>query len=182
VPARAASSAGTSSAGGGMRPAARLRGGADAWRAAVFVLRLVAGAAGAAGRDGRRARLERRGSGSRRRCDDGGLSRADGRGSAHRGECHHLPIRDGGELQVTGQIGQAFDLRGHDGGLDPELLARGDGRAPLVGPAGLGGRGVQNLALADELRGEFRGAAVLARRAAQDQSVAAILDDLQCVS
>src|SRR5438046_9204029 len=86
-------------------------------------------------------------------------------------------------LQVPGEVRQLLELRGEHRRLDEVLLAdagrapcaaRGEEAVPIVPARGLP---ADHLALPDEARGELRGAAVLTARAAQDQRVAALLDE-----
>src|ERR1700722_6446597 len=92
-------------------------------------------------------------------------------------EPHSLPLRIGRELQISGEVGKLFDLRGQNSRLHAAMLAVGDRSQYLRIPAALGYRGVQHLAFTDQLRSESGGAAPLARRAAKDQGVPAVLDD-----
>src|SRR5205823_12947855 len=80
-------------------------------------------------------------------------------------------------------VRQLLELSGEHRRLDEVLLAdagrapcaaRGEEAVPIVPARGLP---ADHLALADQARGELRGAAVLTARAAEDQRAAAILDE-----
>jgi hypothetical protein len=76
-----------------------------------------------------------------------------------------------------------FDFGGEDGGLDGHLFTGGGGssapgeEAGAVAGVRAGDVAAQHFALADQVRGEGGGAAAFTRRAAQDEGVAAVLDD-----
>src|SRR5258708_16804604 len=84
-------------------------------------------------------------------------------------------------LQITAQVRQLLELRGHDRCLDDMLV--GDVARAARAAARQGGFAIpaarnlpsQYFALADQARGELRGSAVFAARTAQDQGIAAIL-------
>src|ERR1700686_2677252 len=92
-------------------------------------------------------------------------------------EAHPLPLWIRRVLQISREVGKLFDLRGQYRRLHAEMLAVSDRPKQLREPAAPGYRGVPYFAIPDELRSESGRAAPLAGRTAQDQRIAAVLDD-----
>lgn len=101
-----------------------------------------------------------------------------------RHESHPLPRRLAGAFEIAGKVRQLLDLGWHDGRLRhvPMTHAVGDLRAVTAGEErGAAARmlnfGPHNLPLANELRGESGSSPVLRGGAAQDERIAAVLDE-----
>src|ERR1700676_1094877 len=92
-------------------------------------------------------------------------------------EAHLLPVRIRCVFQISREVGKLFDLRGQHRDFDAAVLTVRDRPEQLRVAAGPRHRGVQYLALADQLRGEPCSAAALAGRTSQNQGIAAVLDD-----
>src|SRR5690242_11128577 len=98
-------------------------------------------------------------------------------------QAHLQPYCRGGGLQVSRQIRQLLDLRGQHRRLRHALLADIRGPAPPAPPGrstavAAACRGAaRHFPLAYQSRGELRGAPVLARRTAKDESISAVFDD-----
>src|ERR1700749_725615 len=98
-------------------------------------------------------------------------------------EANLEPLARGGPFEVTAEIRQCLDLGGHHRGFRHVLLTgvlRASGATACeqaLAIAAAGDLSPQYLALADQARGELRGAAVLARRGPENQRIPAVLDD-----
>src|SRR6185437_9056 len=139
-------------------------------------------------RRGRAGGFCHRGDNLRRYCGGGGSS-GDG-GSRHCGsrwtgsyrlvgrrQGDGVPIWMGRQLEIAGEIREAFDLGGQDGGFSAKLVGGAHGVREFAGVAGARALDIDDLALADEAGGELGGTTVLAGGASEDEAVAAILDD-----
>src|SRR5262249_43946296 len=100
-------------------------------------------------------------------------------------ECDPQPNGRGRSLHIAGEVGQLLKLCGQHRALGDPLLAdtgRAARRTRQTEALATARRlATHDLALADEARGELRGATVLARRATQNQGVAAILHQRLCL-
>src|SRR6185312_12059141 len=102
-------------------------------------------------------------------------------------QAHLQPRGRGGGLQVSRQVRQLLDLRWQHRRLHDALLADIRGPAPPASPgrsaavAAACRSAARHFPLADQSRGELRGAPMLARRAAKDEGISAVFDDRMSV-